>query len=420
MRVLIYFPHNPWPPRTGAHRRCLQIIRGLLAEGADVWLASSTRHSDGAWTNDSIAGLRREGVREVCIFRAGRLHRLFERAELKWRRARGISTWYWQGVYCSSWMRLWFSWLVSRIAPDAIVINYVFSEHILNQRWHRPRRCVLEMHDCISINAHMQQALQRLAADYEDRGHSVDYFDETMQWAAHISIDPSEIATYDTFDRVIAISNAERTMISTRLHHADAVYFPFLASPSAELPTHTGPAVFVASNNPFNRQGMLFFVHRVLASVLERAPDFQLEVIGDLKAPSSVPRGLRFAGYVEDLVPVLRRAAFFVSPVYGGTGQQLKITEAMSAGLPVVAFERPARESGLEHEVSGLIASSATEFAGHVTRLWQDRTLCARLGAGARNAVLARMSAQPRITDLLMGTEPTRSQDRLTPGPSPD
>ena len=45
-------------------------------------------------------------------------------------------------------------------------------------------------------------------------------------------------------------------------------------------------------------------------------------------------------GFVNDLDPLLASARFAICPVFGGTGQQIKIVEAIARGLPVVALRR--------------------------------------------------------------------------------
>jgi Glycosyltransferase len=145
----------------------------------------------------------------------------------------------------------------------------------------------------------------------------------------------------------------------------------------------------------------LYFVKKVLPRVLRRAPSFLLKVTGSFpfKTPLAAA-GVTLSGFVPDLKPVYESARFFVCPVFGGTGQQIKIVEAMAHGLPVVALRFAAERSPVRHEVNGLIADNAEQFAEHTVRLWNDAALCRRLGDAARETVASEFSSD-RLTDAL-------------------
>src|SRR6266480_5171698 len=77
-KVLVFFPHNPSPPLTGAHKRCLDIIGGLRELGCEVSLLSSTLSTDTKWEASSVAELKRL-VREVYVYEASGADYLFKR-----------------------------------------------------------------------------------------------------------------------------------------------------------------------------------------------------------------------------------------------------------------------------------------------------------------------------------------------------
>lgn len=55
-------------------------------------------------------------------------------------------------------------------------------------------------------------------------------------------------------------------------------------------------------------------------------------------------------------MPIYQQAKFAICPLIGGTGQQVKIIEAMAHGLPVVALHNVSESSPIEHGVNGFIA----------------------------------------------------------------
>jgi glycosyltransferase involved in cell wall biosynthesis len=76
-----------------------------------------------------------------------------------------------------------------------------------------------------------------------------------------------------------------------------------------------------------------------------------------------------------------------ICPLIGGTGQKVKIVDAMAHGVPTVTLAHGARGSPIEHERNGFVARDANEFAHYVRLLWRDQELCATLGAAARETI---------------------------------
>lgn len=178
------------------------------------------------------------------------------------------------------------------------------------------------------------------------------------------------------------------------------IFIPITYEPQYIQNDYSGPALFTTGPNPFNVQGYFYFVKRVLPLVRSQAPSFCLQVTGHCCQQVGPERNIVLSGFVADLRPVYEAARFLACPVFGGTGQQGKIVEAMAHGLPVVALRAAAARSPLRHGVNGLVAENAEEFAEHVLRLWHDRQLCRRLGEAARDTVAAEV-APARLTKAL-------------------
>ena len=104
----------------------------------------------------------------------------------------------------------------------------------------------------------------------------------------------------------------------------------------------------------------------------------------DIVQPSE---GIKLAGFVENLSDVYCNSCFAVCPVLGGTGQQIKIIEAMAHGLPVVATKYSASTSPIIHGYNGFIAENADEFGEYCIKLWENRELCRQMGTAARQTI---------------------------------
>src|SRR5207237_1116794 len=140
---------------------------------------------------------------------------------------------------------------------------------------------------------------------------------------------------------------------------------------------------------PFNDQTLaprtrtaLLWSERLAAHVTDR-----LVAVATPNVEEAARRGITGA---EEIAVVhsgidLRRLDVFACPIlWGGVGRAL--TEAMIAGLPVVASAVNGVPEIVEHEQSGLLVEpgDAGLLAAGLIRLLRDTALAARLGAAAR------------------------------------
>lgn len=94
--------------------------------------------------------------------------------------------------------------------------------------------------------------------------------------------------------------------------------------------------------------------------------------------------GVRLIGPVANVHPSLARAAVALAPMRAGSGQQIKILEAMATGTPVVATSSAAAAIDARDGHELLIADGPEEFADAVIRLLLDRPFAASLATTAR------------------------------------
>jgi glycosyltransferase involved in cell wall biosynthesis len=376
-RVLVYFPHNPWPPRTGAHRRCLQILDGLMQIGARVHLASTKQFSEQPWTDESISALQVRGLEKVWVYQRFRGQWRLERWEA---RLQGCN----DSHFCSWWLRRWFTNLIRRIRPHSVVITYTLADRLLDHARFSHVNRVLEMQDLVSVNTQMRSGLDQRVSQFTRTGKAGELFDTDLRWADNLNPSDEELAIYDRYDGVIAIARGEQSLLEKTLRHARVELIPMYIQAVKIDNSYELPPIFLASGNKFNQIGLLLLLSEVLDRVRAKCPDFQLDVAGDISQFAIPTKAVRYLGYIQNLADICGKAAFAVCPVFSGTGQQIKIIEAMAHGLPVVAFRRAAAESPLRHGETGLVAANADEFAMHLITLWRNRDLCRRLGSAAR------------------------------------
>jgi glycosyltransferase involved in cell wall biosynthesis len=400
--VLTFFPHNPHPARTGAHRRFMEMAAGFSALGYRVTLLSSLLTSQVEWTQETIECLRRDFGMDVHIH----VPNTFDRSPRRWlnrfykytKKEPPIAS----AIQTPPWMRLWFRRQCQRVQPDIIVMNYALFDGLLSWMPRGNPLRIIDTLDLWTLNVKMGRALQSRLPPYPADKHLEDESILAEEFFAKLGLeaDPGEFQVHDRYHFTIAISQQEAEAIRRNTTKTKVVCIPMTAVPVQIDNRYDGPAVFATGPNLFNLHAYLYWVRKVLPHVQRAAPDFRLRVTGAVCDWVAGQDGVVLAGFVPDLVPVYESARFAVCPISGGTGQKVKIVDAMAHGLPVVALRASAEGSPIRHGENGLVADNALEFAEHCLRLWRDRGLCARLGTAARETIASEFSKEKLLTAL--------------------
>lgn len=151
--------------------------------------------------------------------------------------------------------------------------------------------------------------------------------------------------------------------------------------------------VYTGGMNMFaNRDAVLHFVNDVWPRVALEAPDARFYAVGQDPPPELLVLAKRdprivVTGYVDDIRPIVRRAAVYVVPLRVGGGTRLKVLDAMAMGKALVSTsigcEGIAAKAGAHLE----IADTADTFARSVLALLGDRSRRQALGHEARRLV---------------------------------
>jgi len=405
-RAVYYLLQNPWPPRSGMHQRCLQMVRGLADAGFGVTFASAGLHTDRPWTDGSRAALKEAGADEIAIFEGpGWYAARRDRLEQRWRRALSRQTRLETRFVCPWSLRRWFHELVASRDADLVFINYVWFDQMVPHAAWQQRRRALETHDLVSVNAQMWQFAVAQAGRVQSQGGAETMMAEFELARKTFVPDPYEFTIQGRYDVAIAISEAECEAMLQSGAGVRAIHLPFVMEPVRLKNSYAGPALLTTGPNPFNRQGLLYFMKALLPAVRQQAPTFQLAVTGEAAQNAEEEPGVARLGFVPDLRPLYEDAAFLLCPVFAGTGQQVKMVEALAHGVPVVAFERAARASFVRHGENGLVAHTGAELAEHAAELYRNRALCRRLGSAARETMSAEFERHRGLPGLMKALE---------------
>jgi glycosyltransferase involved in cell wall biosynthesis len=407
-RVLAFFPHNLFVARTGAHQRGLEVLAALSGNGCDVTLFSSTASTDVSWGDAQTGILDHSQCRELVLHRPPLLEAAFFRAAKAGHRAiksrlpalgsnieaRAMGS----AGHATPSMRRAFREQIDRIDPQILLMNYAWWDGLIDHGREQRRLRIIDTHDLVSVAVRLSATIEGLIPQGRLRPEELpeylfreDFFDELGTSDERLQL---ECDIYDQYDVAIAISKAEGGIIESRTARTKVVTLPMTRAPVPLDNDYSGAALFAAGMNAFNLHGYAYFLAKVMPAIAHFCPDFEMQVTGAVCARLEARPGVIIRGMVQNLSDVYARAPFLVNPVFGGTGQQIKIVDAMAHGIPVIALERAAVASPIVHGENGLIAHDAQEFAEYAGMLWRDRAMCRRLGHRARERIADECSPQ--------------------------
>jgi len=256
---------------------------------------------------------------------------------------------------------------------DAVIVEYVFHSWAF-ECFPRTALRVLDTHDAFADRHHAY--LQRGVSNY---------------W---LSLRPGdENKGFRRADVVIAIQQEEAAHFCSQLRSQPGARDPevvvvshFLASRDAPVAQDVdGAALFLASDNPANRDALSSFVDHVLPRVARQLPEFQLKLAGSIcDAVADRPNVVKL-GWVRDLDAAFKQAPLSVNPLLVGTGINIKLLDAMAAGVPTVSTTTGARglPPGYRRGVITVPDEDHAAFADAVVRFATDAQLRRRIGGAA-------------------------------------
>jgi hypothetical protein len=431
-KILFFSQGCPYPPYSGVDRRVLELLASLKELECEVTFLSTNIFTSKPWTQETVSWMETNMVNKVYVYEGFTFLRkvkksfiqfakyikgccvdLFNAAHLD-RKVEALREAYESQSYKREmvtvslskvpFFRGWFSRKVEQLSPDVIFMVYARWHGLLGSRKNVIR--ITDANDLISINSQMQEVLKRNITLPIKDVHSIESTIMDEKFVSRLSLKPDdqEFRNYDQFDYTIAISNSETELIRQNTSKTKVVYIP-ITSPVFEIQnTYAGGMIFPTGPNHFNLQALCYFVRSILPIVRSQIPDFYLNVTGKFCCESVPPaENVRLLGHVSDaeLKNLYRESLCLVNPILGGTGQIVKVVEAMAHGLPVILLECALERAPImKHGVNGFVAKDANEFAGYIVKLWNDRDLCSRMGKAARESVKQTLSRDRMVKEL--------------------
>lgn len=122
-----------------------------------------------------------------------------------------------------------------------------------------------------------------------------------------------------------------------------------------------------------NENAVNWFLSNCFKKIKNCVPNVEFIVVG--KNPSKKikkfhdGKNIFIKGFVLSMTDALRHSSISIAPMQAGSGMQIKVLEAMSIGLPIVATDYGKGDISVEHKKNIVIANDPIEFADECIKL---------------------------------------------------
>lgn len=339
--ILIVFPHNPFLLQNGVQSRFYELLAYFNARGCNVDILSHEHFVD-VW---KPAHLNHPWVRHVYLndFKKSKA------ADANLQAGSVLQN------FAFKALKTQLETLTKKNGYDTVVMAYVHWAEIVKDI--ADVKKVIMIEDFISIN------------NYERRGGKYNLGQSINE----------EIERINHFDKAVCISKDEMHFFERVCKNVSFYHVPHFLGSRFDMPlSKETDIVFVGSNNPFNKEGMVWFFDAVMPLL---PPTYKIKIVGrvneHLDAYKTRYRNVEFASYVDDIDEVYARSKISICPLQGGTGLKIKVVESLSYGVPVVATRFGI--VGMDSRHNGcLVEDDPKAFAAAVDALMQNEKVYRR------------------------------------------
>lgn len=167
-----------------------------------------------------------------------------------------------------------------------------------------------------------------------------------------------------------------------------------------------------------NVNGLLWFLKNCWPEVRKLVPDAVLDIVGT-NPPASVQAfrgaGVEIHANVPDVAPYYPRASVAVVPIWRGTGVQMKLIQALAAGVPTVTTPEVARRAGVRHDHEVAVGADVQSWVSELSSLLTNPARGQRLAAAGKRWALdfhSSNAVRDQLAEAYAAVSPSPGQSR--------
>lgn len=322
MHVLVFSPTPTSPADQGNRQRVRNVCKALQDRGAKIHFAYFPSEWGGKFSSREHGDMRNEWDYFDTIVPSKPLVRQTDN------RYFGIDDWWDEGI--GKFVR----YKCDGMAFDACIVNYAFFSKAFEYLPPNVIR-ILDTHDRLSGRREM----------LERNGVAAEFFYTTEE---------QELIALDRADAVIAINREEATLFRSvtskpviTLGHVVKRQLAPTSERRTSAPYRMG---FLGSSNSVNVKSLNDFFRAVATKTSEGIPGIEFEIYGRccprLVVPPEIAHRVKLRGRIEEVAEFYANVDCVFVPFLFGTGQKIKLIEALSFGKPLIATANASEGSG--------------------------------------------------------------------------
>ncbi len=212
-----------------------------------------------------------------------------------------------------------------------------------------------------------------------------------------VAIKKYELFVSNAFNHSVVISERDSIAIGKVVNEnhivvSNGVNTEYFDRQNVDKPLVQYDIVFVGNMGYFpNVEAVKFIAHKVIPHLKLKGLDVTFLIAG--ARPGNEVYNLqnsnvKVMGWVEDIRIAYLSGLVFVAPLFHGSGQQNKMLESMSMGMPCVTTTHVNKSLGGVHNQNILVADNVEDISKSISKLLNDKPFADQIGDEARTYIL--------------------------------